>query len=91
MRNFSYLYTLVFLLSLVIALSYCARKENNTSTELVFLNHADTVDYVGIETCRQCHADVHATFVETGMGSSFGPASRLLLPARCQETGQAAK
>ncbi|MBL7812338.1 MAG: tetratricopeptide repeat protein [Bacteroidetes bacterium] len=40
-----------------------------------FLNLHDTVDYVGIETCRSCHQDHYNTFIETGMGRSFGPAS----------------
>lgn len=41
----------------------------------VYLNHADSVAYVGMETCRSCHGDVHATFQNTGMGRSFGPAT----------------
>jgi len=42
-----------------------------------FLNLNDTVNYVGISECRKCHEDHYKTFIETGMGSSFGPVSRL--------------
>lgn len=39
-----------------------------------YLNLHDTVDYVGMETCRSCHANVYETFIRTGMGRSFGRA-----------------
>lgn len=44
--------------------------------ELSWLNLHDTVDYVGMDACKQCHADVHASYRHTGMGSSFDNASR---------------
>lgn len=52
---------------------YCS---NSTATpqnpyNSPFKNLHDTVDYVGIETCKGCHADVYHTFIETGMGQSF--------------------
>ncbi len=40
-----------------------------------FLNLNDTVDYVGMETCKGCHSDKHSTFVHTGMGQSFDSAT----------------
>lgn len=36
---------------------------------------SDTVKYVGMNTCKQCHPDVYNTFIETGMGKSFDLAS----------------
>lgn len=39
-----------------------------------FKNLHDSVDYVGMKTCRQCHADVYESFKKTGMGQSYGPA-----------------
>ncbi|MFN9294184.1 MAG: hypothetical protein ACK6EB_39385, partial [Planctomyces sp.] len=36
---------------------------------------ADSVQYVGIQTCASCHPNVHATYIHTGMGSSFGKAT----------------
>jgi predicted CXXCH cytochrome family protein len=32
--------------------------------------------YVGMQTCSGCHADVHATFIHTGMGKSFDLAGK---------------
>lgn len=40
-----------------------------------FRNLHDSVQYVGIETCKGCHSDKHSTFVHTGMGQSFGLAT----------------
>lgn len=34
------------------------------------------VDYVGMQTCKSCHADVHETYQHTGMGYSFGHATK---------------
>lgn len=42
---------------------------------LLYLNHHDTVNYVGIEKCKSCHLDKFETFVQTGMGQSFNVAS----------------
>lgn len=53
---------------------YCTTKE--TKQENVYLNHNDTVKYVGIQTCRACHSEIYNTFIETGMGQSFAPASK---------------
>lgn len=41
-----------------------------------YLNHADTVHYVGGQVCRNCHAAIYTSFMETGMGQSFGQATR---------------
>lgn len=43
---------------------------------LLYLNHADSAHYVGINTCRQCHPAIYNTFIETGMGKSFDLATR---------------
>jgi cytochrome c-type biogenesis protein CcmH/NrfG len=50
----------------------CESKPKDTA---FFLNLQDSVDYVGIATCKECHADHYHTFIETGMGSSFGEAN----------------
>jgi len=41
-----------------------------------YLNVYDDVDYVGINTCKQCHIDIYNTFIETGMGKSFNKAEK---------------
>ena len=35
-----------------------------------------SVRYVGMETCRSCHNDIYNTYIQTGMGQSFGHATR---------------
>jgi tetratricopeptide (TPR) repeat protein len=37
---------------------------------------SDTTRYVGIETCAGCHKDIYDSFLQTGMGRSFGRATR---------------
>lgn len=51
----------------------CSRAK---ADEAYFLNLNDTVDYVGMETCKKCHQGHYETFLETGMGSSFGLATK---------------
>ena len=36
-----------------------------------YLNHNDTVKYVGKEECRMCHAEIYDSYIQTGMGQSF--------------------
>lgn len=35
-----------------------------------------SVHYVGMQTCRTCHEGIYQTFIQTGMGQSFGAATR---------------
>lgn len=68
---------IVTLAGLVFSVARCTRDVPEIAedeTDLVYLNHSDTVKYVGIETCKQCHYSIYQSFVETGMGSSFGVA-----------------
>ncbi|HRG38341.1 MAG TPA: tetratricopeptide repeat protein [Bacteroidia bacterium] len=46
---------------------------NNSST---YLNHSDTATYVGMQKCRLCHQQIFDTFIQTGMGQSFAPATK---------------
>ncbi len=36
-----------------------------------YLNHNDTVKYVGKEECKKCHVDIYNSYIQTGMGQSF--------------------
>ncbi|MFY8021702.1 MAG: tetratricopeptide repeat protein [Bacteroidia bacterium] len=47
-----------------------------------FLNHDTSVHYVGKEACRSCHGEIYNSFIQTGMGQSFGPATRLKSAAK---------
>ena len=44
--------------------------------ENIYLNHNDSVSYVGKEKCKDCHWDIYNSFLETGMGQSFSHASK---------------
>lgn len=59
---------------IILSLSYCKDGKNSASVS-PYLNHGDSVRYVGAQACASCHADKYATFVQTGMGSSFGLAT----------------
>ncbi len=58
----------------VFVLSYCKQGEKSVDNS-PYLNHNDSVKYVGIDACAKCHLDKYSTFIETGMGSSFDLAS----------------
>ena len=49
---------------------------SSTSDKIIYKNHADGVKYVGINTCKQCHSGIYETFIKTGMGKSFGQATK---------------
>jgi tetratricopeptide (TPR) repeat protein len=55
-------------------------KQQNVETPvkdtLAYFNHSDSAGYVGINTCKQCHASIYNSFIKTGMGKSFDVASR---------------
>lgn len=58
--------------------TYCTnnKQQSTNNTQLAYFNHHDTVKYVGMNTCRACHANTHSTFIHTGMGMSFDKASQ---------------
>src|SRR4051812_1539607 len=41
-----------------------------------YFNHHDSARYVGMNSCRSCHQEIYNSFLKTGMGSSFGIATR---------------
>ncbi|MFT6149735.1 MAG: putative CXXCH cytochrome family protein [Saprospiraceae bacterium] len=72
-----YIYIIFILLAIIT--TFCTRTETEQEVKIVantYLNLAEDVEYVGMETCRTCHADIHETFIHTGMGRSFDKASR---------------
>lgn len=73
------------LTGLVLFTNLFCNEEKSPKEELLYLNHSDTVDYVGMETCRACHNDIYRTFIETGMGQSFGKATRKKSAARFRD------
>lgn len=73
--KFRYL-AISLLMALLLLLSYC-KDAGKSEFSSPYLNHADSVKYVGMEVCASCHGDKHSTFIHTGMGKSFGLASIL--------------
>lgn len=60
---------LIILLTSFFFLFSCQKGTVNEYTK--YLNHNDTVKYVGKETCKQCHFEIYTSFMETGMGKSM--------------------
>lgn len=56
--------------------TFCNAPQKEQALVTDYLNHNDTVRYVGMQTCRSCHNDIYKTFIETGMGKSFDLATR---------------
>lgn len=68
---------LPFMFTLMLSITwFCQPGTKNQTAESPYLNHHDSVNYVGKQTCRSCHSDIYSSFIRTGMGSSFEKASR---------------
>jgi Flp pilus assembly protein TadD len=67
----------VFACALLVLLSYCHYERPAAVSEPEgYWAQVDTVSYVGIQVCASCHPDQYASYQHTGMGRSFGPATR---------------
>lgn len=65
-----------------------SRREKNTidlPEKILYLNHNDTVKYVGINTCKQCHQEIYNTYIQTGMGQSFNKATKEKSSSKCDK------
>jgi Tfp pilus assembly protein PilF len=52
-------------------------EDNEPKPTSPWKNVYDTaVHYVGMQTCRTCHEPIYQTFIQTGMGQSFGIATK---------------
>ena len=73
-----------FLVALVLAVMtlpalFCSSPQELTEAQPTspWRNVYDTTAHdVGMQTCRGCHDDVYKTFIQTGMGQSFGLATK---------------
>ena len=65
-------------LSFSIIAFFCVFSCNKDAPEKItgqpYLNLAPDVDYIGMQTCIQCHGNIHDDFKHTGMGQSFANA-----------------
>lgn len=64
------------IVSTIFLLVHCQSESNNTTTTSTYLNLAEGVHYTGMGTCKSCHADIHKTFIHTGMGLSLDTADQ---------------
>lgn len=55
---------------------FCNQASEKKAPQSLYLNHNDSVKYVGINTCKKCHVEIYESFIKTGMGKSFEFASR---------------
>jgi hypothetical protein len=51
----------------------CGSKEEPNKYQAI---HNPKAEYVGMQTCQQCHASIYESFMKTGMGQSWGLANR---------------
>ena len=65
-KTFTFLFIVLFF--------SCQRGEVSSYKE--YLNHNDTVKYVGKEQCRMCHAEIYDSYLKTGMGRSINFATK---------------
>ncbi len=68
-------FVFLFVITFITFSIYCGI-DTKTATDSKYLNHNDTVKYVGMQQCRSCHADIYNTYIETGMGKSFDLATK---------------
>ncbi len=68
--------TLLFLFVVLLAVSCWNKKPSEEESESKYLNHKKDAFYVGREACKGCHSDIYATFMHTGMGQSWGAATK---------------
>ena len=53
----------------------CSRGDYSHYKE--YVNHNDTVKYVGMNECKACHYEIYESYIQTGMGKSFSSALKV--------------
>jgi hypothetical protein len=70
----------IALFAITLPVFFCnspAPKEEEAHESSPWRNVYDSnAHYVGMQTCRTCHETVYQTFIQTGMGQSFGMATK---------------
>ncbi len=73
---------IIALFAITLPVFYCNSPQQNSGEEepvptSLWRNVYDTsAHYVGMDKCRTCHESVYQTFIQTGMGQSFGHATK---------------
>ena len=68
-------YLIGFSLLMVLLFAYCSKDDSIVNLDKFTTIHTE-VDEVGIQVCKSCHLDIYKSYIETGMGQSFGPAKK---------------
>ena len=71
--KFTYIFLSVIVLFVIIFNINC--KKDNDANLSKYASVRDSVGYVGMNTCRECHQSIYETYIETGMGKSWDVAS----------------
>ena len=58
-------------LIIIILFSFFSCQRGEVREYTPYLNHNDTVRYVGKEQCRMCHVEIYDSYMKTGMGKSL--------------------
>lgn len=76
-RKTSSIIVLALLAAISLFSAFCSSEQVAEQNEdSPYLNHNDTVKYVGINTCKGCHSSIYESFIQTGMGQSFNLATK---------------
>lgn len=66
-------------MSIIVAFVFALNINCKNDKEDIALNYAsltDSVEYVGMNTCIECHQSIYDTYIQTGMGQSWDTASK---------------
>ncbi|MBK9732612.1 MAG: tetratricopeptide repeat protein [Chitinophagaceae bacterium] len=69
-----FLFSICFF-SISVSLIYCSAPKKEVAETPLYKSWNDTVGYVGMSTCKNCHQQIYETFINTGMGESWDVAS----------------
>ena len=72
----------IFFTALLLVILFFSMKCGSSPENKTYKNLASEVKYVGMEACIKCHSNIHETFIQTGMGKSFGLATKAKSSAR---------
>ncbi len=76
-RSLRKILLVIALFAITLPAFFCRNVGTNKGETSLWKNVYDTsAHYVGMQTCRMCHESVYQTFIQTGMGQSFGLAAK---------------
>jgi tetratricopeptide (TPR) repeat protein len=67
MNKDSSFFVVAFAVVLTVGVFSCNKVKKQSQN----ISKKDTLHYVGMQTCKSCHEDIHSSFIHTGMGKSW--------------------